>query len=302
MRCTSPRTVGFKSDGKTISWSQKDYSKEFAPFQLPCGKCLQCSLEYARSWAIRCVHESKMHHKNSFLTLTFRDESLGDNKLDYTQFQLFMKKLRKKYGKGIGFFATGEYGTISKRQHWHAIVFGWYPEDAKYQFTTDNGDHVYTSKELDELWSYGDCKVGEVTYESAGYVARYAAKDFVGGKNHVIGMEPISKKSNKYAIGKRWLEKYHDDIFNHGHLTIKTKDGLAPVGTIPRYYVKWLQKHHPKKWERYVTQTQVDKAMAAKEMAERDSKFRTGYVTKKMAEYINTISSVKNRLFKYQKL
>ena len=303
MRCTDPRTVGFKTDGKTIAWSLKDHSKEYANFQLPCGQCLNCRLDYARTWAIRCVHEAKMHAKSSFITLTFSDAHLGDNKLNYTQFQLFMKRLRKDHGKGIGFFATGEYGTQTKRQHWHAIIFGWDAEDKKYQFTTDRGDKVYTSKILDELWSFGDCKIGDVTFESAGYCARYAAKDLCGGKNHVIGMEPISKKSNKNAIGKKWLEKFHDDIFNHGKMVIKKSDGsYIPIGDIPRYYIKWLQKHQPQKWERYVTETKEIKTQAAIKQAIVEQSYRPYSNTKKEAERLITEKTIQQRLMKYLKL
>ncbi len=99
MRCLSPRTVGFLHDGVTISWSPKYYSKEYATFQLPCSKCIECRLEYARQWAVRCVHEAKMHPENSFITLTYSDEHLTSEKLQYIDFQLFAKRLRKKIHK-----------------------------------------------------------------------------------------------------------------------------------------------------------------------------------------------------------
>ena len=122
MRCTSPRKVGFQADGKTISWSPKQYSKEYPSFQLPCGKCIQCRLEYARSWAVRCVHEAKMHEENSFVTLTYSDEHLKNPKLQYSDFQKFMKRLRfVNNDRKIGVFVTGEYGEKNKRPHWHAI-------------------------------------------------------------------------------------------------------------------------------------------------------------------------------------
>ncbi|WNK13118.1 MAG: replication initiator protein [Microvirus sp.] len=251
MRCTSPRTVGFKSDGKTISWSPRNHSKEFATFQLPCSKCIECRLDYARQWAIRCVHEAQMHPENAFITLTYDDTHLKSPKLDYRDFQLFMKSLRKQLDQPIGMFTTGEYGELTKRPHWHAIIFNWYPKDAVYKRSNDRGDKIYSSGFLDRIWKNGSTEVGSVTFESAGYCARYAAKKLVHGKDNEHDFQPISKKSSKHAIGKKWLEQYHADVFNTGELILKdgTKCG------IPRYYSKWYRRYHPENYNQFVTKT-----------------------------------------------
>lgn len=333
MRCTSPRTVGFKSDGKTISWSQKDYSKEFAIFQLPCGKCLSCRLDYARQWAIRCIHEAKCYgDRNSFITLTYSDENMLSDKLYYADFQLFIKKLRsrifddhleklfpeKTYQErreewsslskevqkqitqeiAIGYFVTGEYGERRKRKHWHALIFNWRPDDSVYKYSNDRGDKVFSSKTLDDLWSLGISELGSVTFESAGYCARYSAKKLVHGRDQSHSYEPISKKSSRQAIGKRWLEKYHDDIFNYGNLVVNGR----PVGSIPRYYEKWLAKHHPEKFVRYLSEVKSKKSIEAQERAKRDQATRPYTASKAMAEAIITYENVKNRLFKFTKL
>jgi len=141
VRCTSPRTVGFLPDGKTISWSPKNYSKEYAPFQLPCSKCIECRLEYARQWAIRCVHEAKMHEDNSFITLTYSNNNLKSDKLIYKDYQDFMKRLRSSNPhKEIGMFVTGEYGEKTKRPHWHALLFNYRPDDLIYKYSNERGD------------------------------------------------------------------------------------------------------------------------------------------------------------------
>lgn len=259
MLCTSPRTVGFKADGKTISWSPKQRSKEYAEFQLPCGKCLECRLEYARSWAIRCVHEAQMHENNCFITLTYSDENLGENKLDYRDFQLFMKKIRKLQNEPIGVFVTGEYGEKSKRKHWHAILFGWKPKDAAYKYSTDRGDRVWSSDVLTRAWGLGIAEFGTVTFESAGYCARYAAKKLVHGRDGEHAFDPVSKKSSKHAIGKKWIEKYWQDVFLRGEM-------IAPSGAsvgIPRYYEKWLKENKPDEWRRYVTDVKIKKGLLA---------------------------------------
>lgn len=301
MRCLYPRTVGFKSDGKTICWSKKSYSKEYPPFKLPCGKCIECRLEYARTWAIRCVHEAKMNEDNSFVTLTYNDEHLQSSKLQYRDFQLFIKKLRENIYQStldqlsiinqgntlnetqqkhfiqssqISIFVTGEYGDKNKRPHWHALIFNWRPQDAKPAYKNERGDQLYTSELLEKIWGKGKCDIGDVTFESAGYVARYAAKKLVHGyDDHEY--QPISKKSSKHAIGKRWLEKYWPELLTHGKVLIIKKDGSTAECPIPRYYEKWLLKHHPVEYIRYVTEKKSLNIQASEEKQKiKDEKYK----------------------------
>lgn len=272
MRCTSPRTVGFQSDGKTICWSPKESSKEYATFQLPCGKCIECRLSYAREWAIRCMHEAQMHENNSFITLTYAPEKLKSPKLQYEDFQEFMKALRHKNtfdeSTRIGFFVTGEYGEITKRPHWHACVFNYRPTDLQYFRSNERGDKIYTSETLTNTWNHGHVEVGQITLESAGYCARYAAKKLVHGKDQDHDFHPISKKSNKNAIGKRFVETYWRDIFNSGFIITSQGDKLP----IPRYYEKWLQKHRPSDYAQYVFESKTKKQQYGYESALKEEK------------------------------
>jgi len=189
-----------------------------------------------------------MHEHNVFITLTYDDQHLKSDKLIYSDFQNFMKRLRKQNPHlEIGCFVTGEYGEIRKRPHWHAILFGWSPADKTYKYTTDRGDQVYRSAELERLWPYGISELGSVTFESAGYCARYAAKKLTHGKDQEHDYQPISKKSSKYAIGKRFIEKYFQSVFAVAKIILPEGQSCA----IPRYYEKWLQKHEPQLWKSY---------------------------------------------------
>lgn len=268
MRCTSPRTVGFRADGRTLAWSPRHRSKEYAEFQLPCGKCIDCRLEYARQWAIRCVHEAQMHEKNCFLTLTYNEENLGDGRLHYEDFQKFMKKLRKLQNEPMGFFVTGEYGDQFKRPHWHCIVFNWAPPDQVYKYSNARGDRVYSSATLDRIWGKGIAESGSVTIQSAGYCARYATKKLVHGKDKEHDYQPISKKSSKHAIGKSWLEKYWPDVFNHGRVVLH--DGSTT--SIPRYYEKWFAKNRPEDYLRYLERVKIEITTKARERSEANEK------------------------------
>jgi len=267
LRCTFPRTVSFARDGKTICWSPRDSSKELVPFQLPCGKCLQCRLDYARQWAVRCVHEASQHEHNIFLTLTYDDAHLTSDKLVYEDFQNFMKKLRKVQNDPIAYFVTGEYGEKNKRPHWHAILFNFAPKDGQVIGKTERGDEVRASATLSKIWSFGRAEFGSVTFESAGYCARYAAKKLVHGKDQDHCFHPISKKSSKHAIGKKFLEKHYTDIFNYGVLTLP--DGQTC--SIPRYYERWFKEHHPAEYFRYVTEVKPKKIEFASRTAEKEN-------------------------------
>lgn len=326
MQCIAPRTVGFQHDGKTLAWSQKQYSKEYATFQVPCGKCLPCRLNYASEWAVRCVHEASCYQNNCFITLTYNEESLLSDRLQYTDFQLFVKRLRKhifkeflkSYGEEnwklldkqerksafdsfrIGIFVTGEYGDLTKRPHWHALIFNWRPPDSTYTYSNDNGDKVYNSKLLDQLWSHGRTEFGDVTKNSANYVARYAAKKLSHGKDGEHDFEPISKKSSKQAIGKKWIEKHWEYTFQQGKIRLPD-GGVVPI---PRYYEKWLRAQHPETYIRYVTQLKEEriKLLVSKKQQE-EKEYWTEYwskpnrelVTRQEAEYAYLTSRI-NRL------
>lgn len=291
MRCLYPRTVGFHSDGKTICWSPRKISKEYALFQLPCGKCIECRLEYARTWAIRCVNEAQMHEANCFITLTYDKQHLKSPKLIYSDFQDFVKRLRdkifrdfvaerfgpkywssltplekkhfrKEYNEElrkrtqIGIFVTGEYGDEGKRPHWHACIFNWKPQDGVFKYTNNNNDPCYTSETLSQLWGKGICEFGEVTFKSAGYCARYAAKKLSHGYDGSHDYEPISKKSSKNAIGKSFYQRYFQTIFDTGAIVLH--DGThCPI---PRTYERWFAKDHPEKFRQYL-QRQKTKRM-----------------------------------------
>lgn len=165
-----------------------------------------------------------------------------------------MKRLRKTTNAEIGMFATGEYGDQNKRPHWHAIIFNWSPLDRIYKYSNDRGDKVYSSETLSKLWQHGIAELGSVTFESAGYCARYAAKKLIHGKDEDHDFAPISKKSSKNAIGKKFLERHWQDIFNSGFCLIKKSNGNIVKSSIPRYYEKWLKKNQPQAWIDYVTQ------------------------------------------------
>lgn len=285
MRCMNPFERGYDHNGNVTS--PRHASKEFVNFQFGCRKCLPCRLNQAREKAIRCWHESKCHEKSIFLTLTYSDQHLASPRLQYQDWQSFIQALRDKvaydYSKThlcemkvarkattISYMVTGEYGELNKRPHWHAILFNYAPDDSTYYRTSDRGDKLYKSKTIDEIWGKNDPdtrpnEFGAVTIESAGYVARYAAKKLVHGRDQEHNYHPLHKTSSKRAIGRSWLEKNWQHTFEHGFVNLPT--GIA---SIPRYYTDWLKKHRPYDWERYVTEVRPDSQARAQEIQRRE--------------------------------
>lgn len=271
MECIRPIKAGFDRAGD-ITYSIKKFSKELEPFAFPCRKCLPCRLNIAREKAIRAVHESKTHENNIFLTLTYNDKNLKDGRLNYLDFQLFMKSLREKITRNIkdpdlrkelhvSFMVTGEYGDKTKRPHWHAIIFNYRPNDAKHKYTSDRGDIVYTSDELSTLWGRGNIEFGTVNMDSAGYVARYAAKKLGHGHDQDHDYHPVHKTSSKHAIGKKWIEKYYKDVFSKGYIVLENGEKSG----IPRYYLDWYRKNHLDKYLEFISTLKVEAANKAKE-------------------------------------
>ena len=68
-------------------------------------------------------------------------------------FQLFMKRLRKKYSDDrIRFYACGEYGSETFRPHYHAILFGLHLDDLELYKSKDSYKY-FTSPGLQRVWS-----------------------------------------------------------------------------------------------------------------------------------------------------
>ena len=212
--------------------------------ELPCGQCIGCRLERSRQWAVRCMHEASMHEENSFLTLTYDDDHMPKNKsLVLSDYQNFMKRLRKSIApKKVRYYHCGEYGEKLERPHYHSLLFGHDFEDKKY--FTKRGDHrLFTSETLSGLWPYGYSVIGDVTFESAAYVARYIMKKVTGerAEEHYDGRTPeYTTMSRRPGIGKTWFEKFSSDVYPHDRVVVR-----GHYTRPPRFYDNILSKIDP---------------------------------------------------------
>lgn len=258
MPCYHPIAAYQTVDGQVV-FSERRYFDISRSLSLPCGQCVGCRLERSRQWAMRCLHEAKLHEKNCFITLTYNDESLPkDRSLHYRDFQLFMKRLRKKYGANIRFYMCGEYGQKFDRPHFHACIFGFDFSDRQYWKQTGSGSKLFRSKELEKLWEYGFSSIGDVNFESAAYVARYIMKKVTGQGKHdqhykftdLETGEVLEKKSEfnkmslKPGIGYEWFKKYKSDVYPHDYVVINGRK-VRP----PKYYDLKYSKESPFEWE-----------------------------------------------------
>lgn len=247
MPCFSPlrawrsKDVNPDTGKRSIIWKHTEALCSGA-FELliPCGKCIGCRLKRASEWAIRCVHEAQLHDVNTFITLTYDDKSLPPNgSLVKKDWQMFMRRLRKRVDVPIRFYMAGEYGEKQKRPHYHACLFGFDFEDKYFFKKSRSGEDLFRSPMLEELWPYGHSTIGAVTYESAAYVARYITKKIGGSREieHYGGeiLDPdtgeltlkrlpeFNLMSRKPGIAADWIDEYSSDIYPSDEVVLSGK-------------------------------------------------------------------------------
>jgi len=261
MPCYFPMQAHFelRSDGKKdVSFCkhrvhQSARSDDF--LLIPCGQCVGCRLERSREWGLRCVHEAKMHEQNCFVTLTFDDDRLlemcPDGSLAQEHISLFMKRLRRKLDYSgaetpIRYFACGEYGPKLGRPHYHLCLFNFDFPDRKH-WRSRAGFSYYTSEVLSSLWPYGYSVIGDLSFESAAYVARYCVKKITGkdAADHYCGRKPeFSTMSLRPGIGKPWLDKFSSDVYNYDFVLVNGMK-VSP----PKFYDRKYAESNPTDFE-----------------------------------------------------
>nr|UXQ87933.1 MAG: replication initiation protein [Microvirus sp.] len=273
MSCFHP-LHGYKSpkNGKWISEQNSPLYHKWEPLSIPCNKCTGCRTEYSRQWAMRITHEASLWKlKNTFITLTYNDNWLPThNTLIKRDFTLFMKRLRKKRKSNkqnpIRFYMCGEYGEKKGRPHYHAILF-----NCLFKKEDKIGKNLYTSTELQDLWTWtnpkdkdekesmGYVSHGDVTFQSAAYVANYVQKKINGKKKdeHYKIKNPLDKKTGVYlthrqqeyaqmsrkpGIAGDWLTKWKDEVYRNDSIHIDGRK-MKP----PKYYDRQMEILEPQK-------------------------------------------------------
>ncbi len=249
MACYHPmlayRSRDVNPSGKRGIVFKKEDGLALSDLKLPCGQCIGCRLEYSRQWAIRCVHEASLYEQNCFITLTYAPDHLPDDgSLRVRDFQLFMKRLRKKFpAERIRFYHCGEYGAKHNRPHYHACLFNFDFQD-RVLWKIENEIRLYVSEVLNQVWNKGFATVGDVTFDSAAYVARYITKKINGDRakahyeaviestGEIVDLKPeYTTMSRRPGIARDWYEKYKTDVYPDDFVVLKGK-----VMRPPKFY------------------------------------------------------------------
>lgn len=224
--------------------------EEVHTFLLPCGRCIGCKLDKAKTWALRCMHEAKFHTESCWLTLTYDEQHLpqenGYSKLVRSDLQKFIKRLRKA-GCKFKYFGCGEYGDRTGRCHFHIILFGYRPTDLEVYKRSKEGFIMYNSAFLQKKWKNGFVVVADVSFDTAGYTARYSMKKqfktkIVNPNEEVY--KPFLCMSTRPAIGKDWYNSFKDDVFPNDKIVFY-RNGDPVITRPPRYYEKLLESENP---------------------------------------------------------
>ena len=226
----------FEDLNGTIDLSTGEYCE---PFDVPCGKCLNCRLDYARTWANRCMLESMYWESNWFITFTYDDEHLPVGKMDLATLkakdtQDFMKRLRKYYSdrghENVRFYLAGEYGDTTFRPHYHMLGFNLPINDLFLYSRSLLGDCYYVSASLSKIWGKGFVVVAELTEQSASYTARYCMKKANKSIDYdAVGIEKeFVRMSRRPGIGYYYFIDHLDEVYDDGKIYLPNGKTCAP--------------------------------------------------------------------------
>lgn len=215
--------------------------------EIPCGQCMSCLQSKSREWIFRIQQEAKTASCAFFSTFTLSDENLvltesGQQTLDKRHMQLYFKSLRKAHSEKIKYFTVGEYGTKTKRPHYHSIIF-----NARKDLIESN-------------WKLGIAHVGDVTQDSIAYVTKYMMKmnkEWIK-QNVENGIQKefalISKGLGLSYLQNPEVVKYHTGDLRNSYLSDTTGYRYA----MPRYYREKMYSEEQRAELRRITRARFD--------------------------------------------
>lgn len=247
------------------------FCKMVVPYQnlmkIPCGKCIGCKFDYTKQWSDRMIMELFDNEgKGIFVTLTYNNDHVPcvfdeDGlpvcfSLQKRDFQLFMKRLRKRFSdKSIRFFACGEYGGRTLRPHYHAIIYGLslsdFPDLVVHGMNELNQIY-FKSSLLTDIWSNGFTLVSEVSYKTCAYVARYNVKKAYGDnvKPDELAEDSFVLMSRRPGIASRFYDS-HPDFFDTMSTYFSDSNGSVRV-SCPSYFLNKLKVDNPEFYDKFI--------------------------------------------------
>lgn len=198
--------------------------------KVPCGKCPECLRRRQSSWVFRLKEELKVSTSAVFLTLTYMDDWIptsfnGNQTLDKTDWQKFMKRLRKKLGKNgpkLKYYTCGEYGSRTQRPHLHAILFN-LPQE-----------YLSSPIPLTAIWNMGIVSVDECNMATITYVTKYMMKGRFEPQDELDDREPefalMSKKLGLSHLTPAMIKYYRENFQTYVNMPGGVKQSM------PRYF------------------------------------------------------------------
>lgn len=213
-----------------------------------------------------------------FLTLTYNDENLpANNTFNFSHPQKFMKKLRSKLCRESGCrikirtgaltktgkwerkticrkqcdkiksFGCAEYGEKNGRAHYHILIFNYRPKDMYFWRNSKNPRmrcKLFRSPTIEKLWTYGQSEIGNVSFSSAAYVARYVVKK---NKKKLELEKELGRFHEKSicvsnGIGLTYLRENFREMYAKDEISYRTRKGDIRTMTPPKYYDRMAEK------------------------------------------------------------
>ena len=252
-------------------YKSEDIERIEKMIQVPCGCCRECLADNSKQWAFRILKEAAQYENNYFVTITYNEDNIpNDRMLDKNFFTDFNKKLKTYLSRNglksdFRFYGVGEYGSKTARPHYHVIYFGLDLQDLKFEYIDSNHNLHFSSKLLDQVWQKGFIDIGSVDIGSACYVARYCDKKrrlTTSEKKDLLekGIVPeFAAMSRRPGIGASYYDEAYDRFINGKYYDIEKGKQFK----LPLYYTKKFKeilKDTPE-LDRYEKQAQLSASL-----------------------------------------
>lgn len=227
----------------------------------PCGNCLNCINMKRYHWVKKLSIEKQFWKNTYFITLTYNEQNVPDE-LKVSDIQKFIKYLRFALKEPIKYFCCGEYGTKTKRPHYHLILFTNYNLELEFLKYTTNGI-LYDCKLLNKCWkNKGYIWVAyDLDNMSFAYVSSYSNKTFLKKIQNQKKLEFEKKIDDLKKTGLSGFPLYleiesmiPDILFKKNEFIVMSKK--PPLGANGKYLrdkpsslLKWCEKEYLKSLE-----------------------------------------------------
>lgn len=192
--------------------------------------------------------ESTLYEDNAFVTLSYDEKNHPkDGSVSKEELQNFLKRLRarmdyyaEKEGtepRKVRYFGVGEYGSKSLRPHYHLILFD-YPSCIYRlsQYGKRRASCCAVCDTIRDVWGRGHVFLGEVSFQSAAYVAGYVVKGWTRDvPEHIAHLDPeFTLKSNRPGIGHDFAWELASSLLfaeaTHVPFSVRHNGRLWPLG------------------------------------------------------------------------